>query len=232
MYLRKLRYQGEQYYCVCCDSQYSDFLDMKEGSHPRKKVVCPGCGSAERHRLLLHYMRDHEAELFSKNTRILYIAPMHGIRKYFKQMKDIQYIGADLGSSLAEEHFDLESIPYPENSFDFCICSHTLAHVKNDDKALRELERVLSQNAVMLVLDRIYDIPHTKDLQKDMSTEERLAVYQQVDRWRIYGNDFADYLASFGFEVEEVAYGKGFDEDKLAKEVIDVGDVIYVCKKV
>lgn len=229
---RGSRYKGNQHYCICCDGNYSEFLDMTEGSHAREKVVCPGCGSVERHRLILRFLQAKEKEFFPKGARVLYIAPMHGIRKYFKEMSQVKYLGADLDSSLADVHFDLEDIPYPDGSFDFCICSHTLAHVRNDKNALKELHRVLSPEGRMLVLDRIYDIPTTKDMNEDMSQKERLDVYKQVDRWRIYGQDFGKYLASFGFSVDELAFGETMDDVQLKKEVIDVGDVIYSCSKI
>ena len=226
---RGFRYRGNRHYCICCDGHYSDFLDMTEGSHAREKVVCPGCGSVERHRMLLRFLQEREHEFFTGGTRVLYIAPMHGIRNYFKQLPQVKYLGADLDSSLAEVHFNLEDIPYPDGSFDFCICSHTLAHVKDDKKALEELHRVLSPHGIMLVLDRIYDIPRTKDLDQELTRDERLDVYKQVDRWRIYGQDFGEYLASFGFSVEEIAFGETMDDGQLDREVIDVGDVVYCC---
>lgn len=228
---RKIWYNGNEHYCICCDRSYSKFLDMKEGSHPRKGVTCPGCGSAERHRMLLRYLMTNEAAFFPKGSRVLYIAPMFGIRKYLKQLEGVNYLGADLDSSLADVHFDLQDIPYPDASFDFCICSHTLAHVKDDGLALKELNRVLGKDGILLVLERTYPNASTHDMKKVLTDIERLKEYDQVDRWRIYGQDFKDYLASFGFEVDVLEYGRSLSAEQLEREVIDVEDLVYFCRK-
>lgn len=43
---------------------------------------------------------------------------------------------------------DIESIPYPDNSFDVVIARHMLYHVPNIDKALSEIKRVLKPDGV------------------------------------------------------------------------------------
>lgn len=227
---RKIWFRGNTYYCICCDHHYSSFLDMKEGSHPRKQVCCPGCGSVERHRMLLRYLKANEQDFFKRGTRVLYIAPMIGIRQYFKRMDNIEYLGADLESSLAEVHFDLQDIPYSNDSFDFCICSHTLAHIKDDGLALSEINRVLSNEGILIVLERNYPIPSTHDLKKDLSAEDRLKEYDQSDRWRIYGEDFPSYLSSFGFNVTPINYGESLEQEIIDKEVIDQSEIIYLCR--
>ena len=42
----------------------------------------------------------------------------------------------------------------------------------------------------------------------------------------------AGRVASFGFSVDELAFGETMDDVQLKKEVIDVGDVIYSCRKI
>lgn len=229
--IKKTIYKGHKYYCVCCDESYSTFLDMKEGSHPRKAVVCPGCESVERHRMLLRFLKEKRHLLFPKGARVLYIAPMLGIKKYFSSLNDISYLDADLVSPFAQAHFDLMDIPHPTSSFDFCICSHTLAHVKNDKKALAELHRVLSPKGVLLVMERIYPIDKTVDLGLDLSKEERLNHYDQTDRWRKYGKDFAERMSGVGFQVEQVSYAATLDAETLEKEQLDKSELLFLGAK-
>ncbi len=204
---------------------------MKEGSHPRSGVVCPGCGSAERHRMLLRYLMENEQTFFKRGARVLYIAPMKGIKDYFQQLEHVEYLGADLESSLADVHFDLQEIPYPDASFDFCICSHTLAHVKNDIVALEELHRVISKDGKLIVLERIHEDTKTVDLDQNLNDEERLNHYDQVDRWRKYGPDLKVRIEQIGFSVEVIPYGQSLPDELIKKEVIDMSEDLFLCTR-
>ncbi len=44
------------------------------------------------------------------------------------------------------KEIDVTSITYDSNTFDVILCSHVLEHVLDDDKAMRELYRVLKPN--------------------------------------------------------------------------------------
>ena len=58
-------------------------------------------------------------------------------------MANLDYISADLESHLAVVKVDITNILYEDNSFDVILCSHVLEHVIDDQKAMRELFRVL-----------------------------------------------------------------------------------------
>ncbi len=44
------------------------------------------------------------------------------------------------------KEIDVTRITYDSNTFDVILCSHVLEHVPDDDKAMRELYRVLKPN--------------------------------------------------------------------------------------
>ena len=44
------------------------------------------------------------------------------------------------------KEIDVTRITYDSNTFDVIVCSHVLEHVPDDDKAMRELYRVLKPN--------------------------------------------------------------------------------------
>lgn len=46
---------------------------------------------------------------------------------------------------------NIYSLPYPDRHFDFIICSEVLEHLKNDDKGLWELNRVLKPEGFLLI---------------------------------------------------------------------------------
>ena len=46
---------------------------------------------------------------------------------------------------------DAEDLPYPNEYFDKVVCSSSLEHFKNDVKALKEMNRVLKPNGVVIL---------------------------------------------------------------------------------
>ena len=57
----------------------------------------------------------------------------------------------------------LKRIPYPDNSFDTVICTHTLEHVVNLQQSLSELRRVCSRKLIV-VLPKQREYQYTFDL--------------------------------------------------------------------
>lgn len=57
----------------------------------------------------------------------------------------------------------VESLPFPDQSFDLVTCTHTLEHVKNLDKAIAELKRV-SRKRIIVVVPRQRPFYYTLDL--------------------------------------------------------------------
>ena len=40
-----------------------------------------------------------------------------------------------------DHQFDIQSIPYPDNSFDLVFASHVLEYVKDDRQAIKEIKK-------------------------------------------------------------------------------------------
>jgi len=228
--LRGLWYRGNKYHCPCCDKNYRAFLPMKEGSFARPEVVCPGCGVVERHRLLLLFLKAR-TDLYDIPHRVLYFAPEYSTQAHLKRQPNIEYLSADLNSSLAMQQFDIMDIPHPDASFSVIFCSHVLAHVRDDLLALRELFRILRPGGYMIVLDKPVDIPHTLEKEGVSSGVEREKVYGQSDRWRLFGKDFPDRIASVGFEVEVDSFAKSLPDAVIEECRLDREEVIYICRK-
>ena len=55
----------------------------------------------------------------------------------------MSYISSDLYREDVDHQFDIQSIPYPDNSFDLVFASHVLEYVKDDRQAIQEIKRVL-----------------------------------------------------------------------------------------
>jgi hypothetical protein len=187
--------------CLCCGQLAVAFLP--HGVKVRENARCPNCGAVERHRLQWLFFRDG-TNLFSASgpLEVLHFAPEAGLQNRLKSMPHINYHGADLKSPRASEHFDICSIPYPDDSFDVILCSHVLEHVPDDRKAMAELFRVMKPGGWGLI-EVPWD-PSLEETEEDptvTSDEERIRLYGNKGHLRRYGRDYPDRLRSVGFEV-------------------------------
>jgi len=78
-----------------------------------------------------------------------------------------------------------------DNFFDFIICNHVLEHSVDDQKAMRELFRVLRPKGFAIL-----QVPISKKAKETFenftitSLEEREKYFGQKDHVRIYGKDY------------------------------------------
>ena len=101
-------------------------------------VVCPQCGSWERHRLLW-YVQSRE-QLFSPDDDVLHFTA-EPIREVVLS-RSCGDQAADLDPASGDRVIDIEQIDLPDDSVGTVICSHVLEHV-NDRQALSEIYRIL-----------------------------------------------------------------------------------------
>jgi SAM-dependent methyltransferase len=223
-------YRGDQYYCPCCEKRYRTFLTMSDGASNRENVVCPGCAVVERHRLLRLYLKE-KTNIYSKPHRVLYFAPELSIQKHLKAQPNIDYLSTDIDSSLAMQEFDIMDIPHPDESFSIIFCSHVLAHVKDDQKALKELLRILKKDGLLIIFDVPAENPKTLEYENVKTAKERLKAYGQADRWRLYGQDFIERIEATGFQIEVDHFANKLSETIIEEYRISKRDKIYLCRR-
>ena len=211
MRFKSLAYIGDTFYCNCCHKTFSKFLPY--GYKPRPNALCPWCHSLERTRLLLCYL-ERETSVFTPGKKILHFAPERMIRKKIRQKaRRGDYIAADLNPALGDMVVDITRIPFPENHFDYIICSHVLGHVPDEAKAIDEMYRVLKPGGealVMTVIDLLN--PATFEDPSLTSPEERLAQYGEPDLVRLHGTDFGIRLKRANSEVQVIDYSQRLTE--------------------
>lgn len=214
--------------CPCCNKYSKQFLEF--GTIPRQNAQCPNCKALERHRLLLLYLRN-ETNLFKGGISLLHFAPEQALHNIFSSL-DIEYVTTDLNSSLAQYQADIVKLPFRSNSFDLIICFHVLEHVKDDNKAMRELYRVLSKGGIALIQSTVFrDLPQTYEDLRITTPKGRLKAFGQDDHVRKYGPDLIDRLSAAGFRVTEDIYPQRLGEKKIKKYALTPWEAIYVCKK-
>ena len=108
----------------------------------RLRAKCPKCGELERARMAMLVVNQIYDDKKASETDVLHVSPENFLRKIFKE-KYKSYISSDLYREDVDHQFDIQSIPYPDNSFDLVFASHVLEYVKDDRQAIQEIKRVL-----------------------------------------------------------------------------------------
>lgn len=194
--------------CNICGNQ--QFLDFNH----RSAVMCAGCGSMERTRLLWLYL---DRLGLGKGSRVLHIAPEKGI---YDKISGIVSAGGyetrDFNPELYKfakgiQHIDLcrlESLP--SDHYDLILHSHVLEHVTcNIAYTLFHLHRALKETG-----HHVFVVPFRPgkydECFQDIGAAERERRFGQDDHVRSFGmQDVADHLGKLvevdpGFDAEAV----------------------------
>ena len=197
----------------------------------RKNVLSPSTYSLERHRLLWLYLKN-ETSFFKAKLKVLHFAPESALMNQFKKLKNLSYDTIDLNSPIADIKADICDLPFLDNSYDFILCNHVLEHIVDDNKAIRELYRVLKKNGI-----GIFQVPI--DYNRDTTFEdfsvtnkkERNKLFGQYDHVRIYGLDFFDRLQKAGFSVERCEYTSKLSKEDIINFCLPKKEIIPICRK-
>jgi len=229
-------YLGNKVECTVCGKRYRLFLPYGRVK-TRKNALCPNCLSLERHRLMWLYLKD-KTDFFDKEIRLLHIAPEWCFLKPFSQLKNVDYITADLESPWAKVKMDVHNIPFEENSFDVIIANHLMEHVNDDIKALQEIYRVMKPGGWGIILSPI-------NINRDITYEdpsitspaEREKHFGQSDHVREFGLDYPRRLEKGGFNVVVEDFISDLPSDLqqrysiLAGEDLTAEEMIYRVEK-
>ena len=197
----------------------------------RNNVLSPSTYSLERHRLLWLYLKN-ETSFFKAKLKVLHFAPESALMNKFKKLKNLSYDTIDLNSPIADIKADICDLPFLDNSYDFIFCNHVLEHIIDDNKAMKELYRVLKKNGI-----GIFQVP--MDYNRDTTFEdfsvtnkkERNKLFGQYDHVRIYGLDFFDRLQKAGFSVERCEYTSKLSKEDIIKFCLPKKEIIPICRK-
>lgn len=218
--------KGNNVECPICEKNFRSFLPYGTVKR-RDNVLCPGCLSLERHRLLWLFLKE-KTNFFTERHELLHIAPEQCFYKRFREMPNIRHITADLESPLADVKMDIHRMPFENESFDVVLCNHVLEHVDDDALAMSEIYRVLKPGgwAVMQVpLDDTRE--ETYEDRSIVTPEEREKHFWQKDHVRLFGLDYPKRLKKAGFRVEPVDMGESIPEALKERYRLMAGEIIY-----
>lgn len=197
--------------------------------HIYRDSTCPWCASQPRHRSFLLYFKTILPT--KEQVKLLHFAPEKYLTNFFKKYPNIQYLSVDINARRAMRQEDITHISFPENSFDFILCSHVLEHVPEDHKGMQELYRVLSPGWKAII-----DVPidfsreETYEDRSIVGAAERTKAYWQWDHVRLYGKDFPNKLADVGFLVKSDTFILSQSGETIQYFGL-MNTPIYVCQK-
>ena len=224
-----IAYLGTGVECPVCGHGYRKFLPY--GRTSRENALCPNCLALERHRLLWLFL-NNRTSLFTRESRLLHIAPEYCFIDRLEAVKVLDYITADIESPLAKVKMDVHKIPFDSNSFDRVFCNHVLEHVDNDLVAMEEILRVLKPGGWAILQVPFFE-PIPDETYEDSSittTKDRIQHYGQEDHLRLYGHDYKQRIESCGFRVIEERYFDTLDPETINKYAL-LDETIYRCVK-
>ncbi len=207
--MKKVYFPGNSFYCPCCGHSLRRFMHYEYKSipsmnpklfvHHHKSIQCPYCNSLPRHRMMAYFFQKHPKLI--RNKKIVIFGMLQGEKTYFNHHR-ISYTSADLYDSNAHIKEDLTNLSFADNSVDLLICHHVLEHVKNDQKALEEIRRVLTSDGyAILSVPMDLSFKKTFSLKAIKTPSLRKKYYGQTDHLRLYGTDFLKQLQNIGFRV-------------------------------
>ncbi len=219
--------RGDRFYCPVCRKGYRKFLPA--GLDPRANAMCPGCGSLERHRLLLAALEKlWRDETLPRGGRLLHVAPEPALAGAF--MRHFDYTSIDLDGGRAMMAMDLTDLTFADQSFDAIICNHVLEHIPDDRMAMAELHRVTKVGGWGSL-----QVPMQGDVtQEDLSItdpQERQRLYGQDDHVRLYGRDFLGRLDAVGFEVMDIAKADLLHPAELERLSVDCEESVVLVRR-
>jgi ubiquinone/menaquinone biosynthesis C-methylase UbiE len=128
-------------------------LLKKEAIKLRGKILDLGCGNGEYSFLMAKH----------KNNKIFALESNERLCKEIvnKNIENIEVI-------LADGH----NLPFTDNTFDACFCNTVLEHVKDPEKVIREIKRVLKKEGTLVI-----SIPFLQEIHADPHDFQRYTPY-------------------------------------------------------
>ena len=169
---------------------------------------CPACGCHDRERHLFMYLQASGLLQELSTARILHLAPERHLERLISMQDPLEYVRGDLHPARPGVlRVDLMGIDFPDARFDVLIANHVLEHVDDDSQSLREIWRVLRPGGhAILQTPFSARMPHKLEDASIATGAERLRAYGQEDHCRLYGADFIQFVASFGFEAKVASH--------------------------
>jgi SAM-dependent methyltransferase len=125
-------------------------MDLHPPTGLRKHAKCPNCGALERHRLQYLAIRNVLKDRELRRLKMLHFAPEPFFRPLFAALFS-EYTTADLNMKDVDYSVDMRDLPFENAGYDFIFASNVLDYIPDDEKAIKEIRRVLKPNGIAIL---------------------------------------------------------------------------------
>ncbi len=183
--------------CPVCRWQGTAF----EGPAHVELSLCPRCGANARDRFL-HWCLARRVDL-GPHLRVIECSPRLGAAYQAAMATWFFYraVDHDQRSHAGHLRLDLQAVDLPDGCVDVVLCSHVLEHVRDVDKVLSELHRILAPGGHLLL-----QVPVLQGRTSRPAAPEVHADATPV-HWR-FGLDLTGRLRDEGFAVDLLCTGE------------------------
>ncbi len=223
-----------EWVCACCGAHtvfepLPSFYELKTEQYGgvrhtweflnEEQYTCLQCMASDRDRLMIAFLKKLGLPYMKKGIKILHFAPSAAIERWIiDNCPNADYESTDLYMKNVTFQSDISDMSMiDDNAYDFFICSHVLEYVKDDGKAMRELQRILKPDGIGIFLVPVALDAEEIDEEWGLTGEENWKRFGQDDHCRLYTHDgVIDRLTRAGFFVHPV--GKSYFGEKLFAE--------------
>jgi SAM-dependent methyltransferase len=197
--------------CGVCGWTGNAFEAIATFGYIRRNARCPGCGSLERHRAMIEFLR--REGWVQRDGSCLDIGGIPPFRSWFES-QDAHYVSLSLGDP-AMVCMDIQQMGFADDTFDVVLDSHVLEYVGDYRRAISEIRRVLRPGGKLLL---------TESYQFGRATTEEFGGPNPEATFMVrrFGDDLLDLLEGAGFETRRWDYTGRNDAH---------GDYFFLCEK-
>jgi SAM-dependent methyltransferase len=215
--------------CPVCGWTGHRFRNFLSADEVIRHCICPGCGSFDRHRLLVLGVRRELKDKrrtppqvmvgFSLSTALRFLLEHEGLARCFRT--DIDAEDRRFAPDLVA---DLRQAPLASNSVDWVFCSHVLEHIAELEICVDELQRILRPGGTAWI-----QVP----FEPGRAHSRRITIdphRAHAHAWQ-FAPDFGSLLERTGWTVTEVVAGDAYPADQLNRLGIDPAERYWQARK-